>query len=330
MGGGDENATQDMGRFIAGVDFLRRVTGAAVLALHHSGWNETRERGNSSLRGAADTMMSLTPKDGSLVLEVTKQKDAQPTDKIRLPEKNQVEPIQDLIAMALERRPEIEQARIRIENSKISIKGTRNALLPSLDLVAGFQNNGLAGTVNMVPVVPQPGVPLVDARTPETVDRFFLGGYGTALSQLFARNFPDYSVSFQLNIPLRNRQAQADLIRDQLAFRQQQIDEQKARNQIRLNVLNAHVALQQARAGYETSVKARLLQEQTFNGERTKYQLGTSSFLNVVIVQRDLRARVQLEDVTGATMDKYNVSIAEAYSGVVKRAPDLLPVLDQR
>lgn len=84
MGGGDENATQDMGRFIAGVDFLRRVTGAAVLALHHSGWNETRERGNSSLRGAADTMMSLTPKDGSLVLEVTKQKDAQPTDKIRL------------------------------------------------------------------------------------------------------------------------------------------------------------------------------------------------------------------------------------------------------
>lgn len=270
-----------------------------------------------------------------------------PTDKVRVPDKDDVEPVQDLISKALQRRPEIEQARIQLENSKLSIKGTRNALLPSLDVVASFQNNGLAGQVNAVPSVPQPGVPssLIPTRTPATVDPFFLGGYGAVVSQLFARNFPDYSVSFQLNIPLRNRAAQADLIRDQLSLRRQQIDEQKARNQVRLNVLNAHIALQQARAAYETSVKARMLQEQTFNGERTKYQLGTSSFLNVVIVQRDLlrtqlaevsalsayiRARVQLEETTGQTLERYDVSISEAYSGMVKREPDLLPVLERR
>jgi outer membrane protein TolC len=268
-----------------------------------------------------------------------------PTDKVRVPEKDAVEPIQDLIAMALERRPEIEQARIQLENSKISIRGTRNALLPSLDVSVELQNNGLAGQVNQVPLVPQPGVPVTSLvrRDTATVDNFFLGGYGTVLSQLFSRNFPDYGVTFSLNIPLRNRSAQADLIRDQLSLRRQQIDEQKARNQVRLNVLNAHVALQQARAAYETSVKARMLQDQTLNGERTKYQLGTSSFLNVVIVQRDLvrtqltevsalsafiRARVALEQVTGQTLERYDVSLNEAYTGVVKREPDLLPVLN--
>jgi outer membrane protein TolC len=271
-----------------------------------------------------------------------------PVDKIRVPEREEVEPVQDLISMALARRPEIEQARIQLENSKISIKGTRAALLPSLDVAADFQNNGLAGSVNQVLPVPQPGVPasLVPRipRDPRTVDQFFLGGYGAVLSQLLARNFPDYSVSFQFSIPLRNRSAQADLIRDQLSLRRQQIDEQKARNQVRLNVLNAHIALQQARAAYDTSVKARMLSEQTLNGERTKYQLGTSSFLNVVIVQRDLvrtqlaevsalasyiRAKVQLDGVTGQALERHNVSLLEAYSGVVKREPDLLPVLDR-
>ena len=66
-------------------------------------------------------------------------------------------------------------------------------------------------------------------------------------------------------------------------------------NNIRLNVINARTALMQARAAYDTSVKARMLQEQTLNGERRKFQLGTSSFLNVVIVQRDAVARQAAE-----------------------------------
>ena len=84
LDGGDEDKTLDMGKFIAGVDLLRRQTGTAVLALHHPGWNEQRERGNSSLRGAVDTMMSLTPKDGTLLLEVVKQKEGPIVDPIRL------------------------------------------------------------------------------------------------------------------------------------------------------------------------------------------------------------------------------------------------------
>ncbi len=104
------------------------------------------------------------------------------------------------------------------------------------------------------------------------------------LNQLFSRNFPNYSAGFQLNVPIRNRANQADLITDELNYRQSQIQDKQLQNNIKLNVINAQIALKQARAAYETSVAARKLQEQVLAGERRKYELGTSSILNVVIV----------------------------------------------
>jgi outer membrane protein TolC len=266
-----------------------------------------------------------------------------PTDRFPVPDSEPIEPVQDLIGEALANRPEIEQSRIALENSRLSIKGTQNALLPSLEVFANLQNNGLAGSVNTVEFA-RAQQALIPTRTSQTVNPFFLGGYGTFLSQLFARNFPDYSVGFQLSIPLRNRAARADFIKDQLNLRQQQINDRQMQNNIRVNVLNARIAVQQARAAYDTSVKARMLQEQTLNGERRKYQLGTSSFLNVVIVQRDsvnrqaaevsalrayVRARNNLAAVTGRVLKVHNVELDEAYAGVVKREPDIvIPVVE--
>ncbi len=48
--GGEENSAKDMGLFTAGVDRLRHATGAAVLVVHHSGWERGRERGSTALR----------------------------------------------------------------------------------------------------------------------------------------------------------------------------------------------------------------------------------------------------------------------------------------
>ena len=72
---------------------------------------------------------------------------------------------------------------------------------------------------------------------------YFLGGYGTVLGQMFGRNFPNYSAGISLNIPIRNRAAQADYITDQLNYRQQQIQDRQLQNNIRQNVINARIAL---------------------------------------------------------------------------------------
>lgn len=75
--GGDENASGDMGRFIAAADAIRDVNGACVLTNHHPGKDPAAgSRGHSSFAAAMDTRIEF--KDGG-VLRVEKQKDG-PSD----------------------------------------------------------------------------------------------------------------------------------------------------------------------------------------------------------------------------------------------------------
>jgi outer membrane protein TolC len=252
--------------------------------------------------------------------------------------------VQDLVSEAMSERPEIAQSRLNIENSRINMKGTKSALLPTLNAYGFLQNHGLAGQVNTIPYPPgylPPGSGFTSGSGNPNL--FFLGGYGTVLSQLFSRNFPDYGVGFNFQMPLRNRSAQADLIRDELNLRQQQISDRQLQNNIKLNVVNARVAVEQARSAYDTAVKARMLQEQTLNGARRKYQVGTSSFLDVVLVQRDLvtrqsaevaalntyvKAKTSLEAITGEILRNHDVSLDEALAGKVNRPANPIPVLE--
>lgn len=266
-----------------------------------------------------------------------------PTDRIRMPDVEPIEPVQDLVARALEGRPELAQTRILVENTKIGLQGSKSALRPSLDFFANVQNNGLAGQLNDLPIPPIPGASgFISQRDPNSVDPFFIGGFGTMLSQMFRRNFPDYAVGIQLSIPLRNRAARADMIRDQLSLRQQEIRQQQLINQIRVDVTNALIGVQQARAGYQAAMKARVLQEQTLDAEEKKYALGASTIFFVIQAQRDLaqarsaevaslsaysKSKVELDRATGQILEVYNISIGEAMQGKVSRPPDSLPVI---
>jgi outer membrane protein len=277
-----------------------------------------------------------------------------PTDVIRVPDVEPVRPTQDLIAEALKNRPEVEQTRMSLENARISMLGTKSALLPSLTAFVSMSNNATAGQVNSLPVpitdaTGQPvyinGVPQSYTRSAANVNQYFLGGYGTVLAQLFRRNFPNYSAGIQLSVSLRNRSAQADLVTDQLNYRQSEISERQQLNSIKLNVLNAATALVQARSAYDTSVRARKLQEQTFAGQRRKHELGSLDMMTVVIGQRDtvarelsevsalsqyLHARTNMQQLTATILNEYGVDLEEAQTGTVKREPDMIPAVGAR
>ncbi|WP_428841254.1 AAA family ATPase [Bradyrhizobium barranii] len=60
FGGGDQNASKDMQRFIQSVDELHRATGAHVAAIHHSGWEGDRGKGAIDLDGAIDVSFGVT------------------------------------------------------------------------------------------------------------------------------------------------------------------------------------------------------------------------------------------------------------------------------
>lgn len=251
-----------------------------------------------------------------------------PTDSLALPQADQLEPLGDLTERAIKNRPDIQQTAINLDNTKIGLAGSRSQLLPSLDVQGSFQNNSLAGSLNSLWNIPGAG---------PNADPFFVGGYGTALGQIFRRNFPDYSVGFQLNIPIRNRSAQADYVRDRLSLRQSELNAQRQVNELRVNVQNALTGVVQARARYQAAVKERQLQEQTLDAENKKYALGASTAFQVVQTQRDVaiaqasevaslaaysRSRVQLDLTTAQILGRYNVEVAEALAGKSSKPMD--------
>lgn len=276
---------------------------------------------------------SVLSKNGSASPSI-KEAHIVPLDKIRVPDVEPIEPLQDLIARALADRPEVPQDRLNIEINKLSLLGDRSNLLPTLSAFTQLANTGQAGPVSSLP--PLPG----SLRAP---DPFFIGGYGGFLGQIFSRNFPNYSVGVQLNIPLRNRAAQADYVHDTMNVRQAELQLQKERNQIQVDVQNAVIGLQQARVRHQAAVKSRILEEQTLDAEQKKFALGASTIYNVIQIQRDLltaqgnevtaesnyvKARANLDFVTGQILAVNKIDIDEAYKGEVTRAPTPLPVLD--
>ena len=80
----------------------------------------------------------------------------------------QIEPVQDLVAKAVQNRPELAQTQLQIENAKISLAGSKSQLLPSLNLVASAQNNGLAGQTNSLLMTHTPNVRTDPYRIPST------------------------------------------------------------------------------------------------------------------------------------------------------------------
>jgi outer membrane protein len=248
-------------------------------------------------------------------------------DHIEVPEKDELKPTAELIQQALANRPEVEQTRINVDSKKININGTRNALLPSLQAFVDLTNNGLSGQLN--PVYNGSNGP---------ADPYLVGGYGTLLGQIARRNFPNYAVGFSLNIPFRNRSAQADYVADQLDLRQSELLLQKSTSQVRVDVKNAVIGLQQARARYETASATRALAQETLTAEQNRFKFGEATIAQVVQAQRDLagdqsaevqalanytHAKIAFDESVGQTLDVNHISMTEAIAGQVARASSI-------
>ena len=255
-----------------------------------------------------------------------------PTDRIEVPDREEIQPLQDLMSLALQSRPELTQSRIQLKNQDISLKGVRNAILPQISIFADLTNNALAGRLNE-DFIGFPGIENV-------VSDFFVGGLGTSLSQVLRRNFPDYQIGVRVSFPLKNRRAQADMTATLLERRRADIQLRQQENSIRAEVRDAVIGVQQSRARFTAAEKTRILQERTLDAEQKKFKLGASTIFFVVEAQRDLalarsaeiaaqnnyiKSKVALDRATGKTLGVNNIAIDEAYDGRVSKSPDPIP-----
>jgi len=238
--------------------------------------------------------------------------------------------VEELIRTAFRNRPDLAQAALQIDNANLAIEGSRNALLPDISVFATIQNSGLAGLPNPLNVA-TPGSPFFSPPNPA-----FIGGIGSVLSQIFRSSFATYGGGVILNVPFRNRIAQADYVRDMLELRRSEVRRQQLENQVRLQVEDAVIALERTRAAYEAAVQAAALQQQSLEAEQLKYSVGLSTTFLVSQYQTFVaqsrstevaargayaKARTTLERVLGETIENNGISIAEAYTGRVTRLP---------
>jgi outer membrane protein len=241
-----------------------------------------------------------------------------PLDQIAVPKAEPPLQVEPLYAEAIGKRPEIQQSRINLESNHMNLVGIRNSLRPSLQAFAEATNNGLTGDLTALGLLQGGlGSPLA-------------GGYGGMLGQIFRRNYPNYSAGFSLNIPLRNRAAQSDYVTSLIEIRQNELNLQKNLSQVRVDVQNAVIGVEQARARYEAAAKARSLAEDTLAADQKKLTLGAGTNFQVVQDQRDLanaqsqetqalanytHARISFDQALGRTLEVNNISIGDALKG---------------
>ncbi len=279
-----------------------------------------------------------------------------PLDRIEVPTQDNLPPTKELIATALANRTDIATQRVNFSNQQISNLGTANAVLPQLLGFVTATNQGLSGVPSPVPlstqaitgsglsnngslptgIGPCPGAPNTLCELPPSL---FVGNVGTALGQVFRRNFPSERAGAYFNAPIRNRSAQADNNINQLSVRQVELENKRSTNQIAVDVSNQVIGLQQARVRYQAAVKNRVLSQELLAAEQKKFALGVSTTFNVVQQQRDLataqsnevaslvaysNARVALDQTLGTTLEQNSISVQEALNGRVAK-PSALP-----
>jgi outer membrane protein TolC len=268
-----------------------------------------------------------------------------PKDLPERPEAIEAPSFEEAAKEAFAKRPELQEEALNLLNGEIDLKATRNALLPTATLNAQYGSVGLAGNQNKFLTKTIAGAPVVDANgvavpgdflpaTLFTPNGTVKAGFGDAMSSVFHNNFPDYQVSLNLQIPIRNRAAQADNQRAILTQRQLEAQLQLLKNAALLDVRNTYIALTQDRAQVDAASKARELQQQTFDAEQKKYQLGASTVFLVIQTQRDLisaqgtelralanlvEAKANYERAVGRTLEVNRVTIADAETGEVER-----------
>jgi outer membrane protein TolC len=268
--------------------------------------------------------------------------DVIPTSTMEVPENEQIQPTEDLVNEALRHRAELVEARIQLNSQERSNKAVRSALLPSVDLFAYYGGSGVGGSQNPANVCQVPTQQYCATATPNpNLGQFPLTpskSYASTLNELINSTAPDKGVGLQLNIPLRNRAAQAAQIRSELEYRQSQMALQQTENRISIEVRNAQFGVEQNRASVASAQAAVDYARQSLDAEQKKYQFGTSTTTNVLQTRSALataestllsamaayeKSRLELDRATGELLDHAGISIDDAARGTVTRIPNV-------
>jgi len=244
------------------------------------------------------------------------------------------------VQSAIAKRPEIRMIGQRKSVNDIEKELNRDQLKPQVNFVAGYANSGLGGALSTapnpfagqnVPIYDRlnrlsglAGLPPVIPPDQGALPSFLVGGYGTALSNVFAGRFPTLQVGMQFELNIRNRTAESALAQTAIAEKRLGLErtrvEQAIDAQVR-NALQGLVASRQRITAAEASAKAA---EEKLNSEVRLFQTGESTNFFVLQRQNELlesrrravvahleynKSAARLEQARGETLDTLDIKL---------------------
>ena len=244
------------------------------------------------------------------------------------------------VQSAIAKRPEIRMIGQRKSVNDVEKELNRDQLKPQVNFVAGYANSGLGGALSSapnpfagqnVPIYDRlnrlsglAGLPPVIPPDQGTLPSFLVGGYGTALSNVFAGRFPTLQVGMQFELNIRNRTAEAALAQAAIAEKRLGLErtrvEQAIDAQVR-NALQGLIASRQRITAAEASAKAA---EEKLSSEVRLFQTGESTNFFVLQRQNELlesrrravvahleynKSAARLEQARGETLDTLDIKL---------------------
>jgi len=246
----------------------------------------------------------------------------------------------EALKSAMENRTELQQANLAREINQIDQKYFREQTKPAVDFVGSYGAVGLAGSVNSTAINPffsttqireqvnllsrLAGVPELEAPPPQTFPTSLIGGYSQSVQNLFGNQFNNFRMGVQINLPLRNRTAEAQLGRSLVEGQRIATQREQLEQLIQVDVRNSLQVVRSGQARLRAASIARNASEQQYQSERRKLDAGQSTVFLVLERQtaltaaraNELRAQTELnkaiaelQRATGNALTTHNIIV---------------------
>jgi outer membrane protein TolC len=219
--------------------------------------------------------------------------------------------LDEAVASALERRPDLRQARVALAAQDIRLAYFENQKLPRLDLNGTFGLNGLSGDDRPVR--------LFGGETTTGLD----GDYLDAWDRMAAADGYQWEVDLRFSVPIGNRAAESRYARTRIGKQQLLLGLKRLEGGIETEVKNARVAVGRNLERVAVADRFERLAEETLHQEMARLREGLSDTFRILDFQDDLigarirkvaavadfhRGMADLHRAMGMNLERFNIA----------------------
>jgi outer membrane protein len=186
--------------------------------------------------------------------------------------------VEDAVRRALSVRTDLAQVQKNLEVNNTTMKFLKNQTLPQADLSVRYGLAGQGGT----------SFRTSGSGVTQTIEEIFPGGYSDALSSLFDRRYPTWSIGVNVSYPIGTSAQEATYARAQLQSNQVEAQLRQIELQVATDVTNAATQVQNNIERVQAAQAAREFAQRQREAEQSKFEVGMSTNYFVVQSQRDL------------------------------------------